>query len=289
MYTPPCEEVHKLSRPEEDRQKEILREIREIRNGHPKESNPSTVYSKDFIYFVVSMFVPVGYGEVDLIPRDSIWHPVIGWVCWAIPAFFFCLILWNRISIRKIARFLVVPIALVFISGAVLAIRSIVDRKDSEIQEEVFRNLSPHVLPPLTDNPMESVFSITNGSGKTTVQSGMLFCGINQILGDKGGVPVTIGKLSSAAIPNVSRLIPGDSRSEPCLMIWSKYVDRTQCVDMKLWMRYTIEPQPSVTKEKWFRLVGYQSRGGTFNWYPEPVGSEMDYCDYFKRQIAPPN
>ena len=281
-----------MSRQEQDRYIEVLRELREIRKNLSEEPIAANVYSKDFIYFALSLFVPIGYGEVDVVPRDSIWHPVVGWICWAIPVYLFARIIWNRMSLKqtrpRVKVLVVLLMAVIFISGVTFALKSFVERKQNEEQEEVSRNLSPHVLPPLTENVMESVFSVTNGSGKTTIPSGMLFCGINQILGEKNGVPVTIGQLSTTAVSNASRLIPGDSRSEPCLMFWSTLVQKTRCVDMKLWMRYTIERQPSVTREKWFRLVGYQSRGGAFNWYPEPISSEMDYCDYFKRQTAPP-
>jgi len=277
-----------VSRQEHDKYNEILRQLRDLQKGISEK--PPGAYSKDFIYFVVSLFFPQGYGEVDLFPRDSVSHPIVGWICWAIPLFPFCHILWNRLSSKPlfVRTIVVVTISAGFLTLASFAINSFIDRQRQTEQEEVSRNLSPHVLPPITENVMESVFSVTNGSSKTAIQSGMLFCGINQILGDKDGMPVKIGQLSSTAVPNASRLIPGDSRSEPCLMYWSTLVKKTQCVDMKLWMRYTIEPQPFVTREKWFRLVGYQSRGGGFNWYPEPVDSQMDYCDYFKRQTAPP-
>src|SRR5882762_215617 len=202
------------------------------------------------------MFIPLGYGEVELIPHDSVWHPIVGWCCFAVPTFVASHIMWKRlakIAIRKLYRIVAITmIASGFLGIAGLAINSFLAKQQESEQEEISRNLTAHVLPPLTENAMESVFSLANGSGKTAISSGMLYCGINQILGDKDGVPVSIGKLSSTAVPNASGLIPGDSRSEPCLMIWSTLVKRTQCVDMKLWMRYSIEPQPSVTREKWF-------------------------------------
>jgi hypothetical protein len=183
-----------------------------------------------------------------------------------------------------------VAIAAGFICGAAFAINAFATRKINNEQDEAFRNLSPHALPPLTENVMESVFSVTNGSSKTTIESKTMYCGINQILGNKNGTPINISKLSTpAAVPNPSRLVPGDSRSDPCLVIWSQLVEKTECVDMSLWMQYTIESQPLVQKERWFRLVGYQARGGSFNWYPESTDSKTDYCDYFRRQITPKN
>ena len=250
-------------------------------------------YSKDALYFVVSMFVPIGYGETDLIPHDSIWHPLIGWACWAIPVYMLCRMIRHWLTQRQsqawIKNLVVTVIAGGFLVGAVFALVAFDTRKKNDVQEEVSRNITPTVYPPLTENVMESVFSLKNGSAKTTISSGLMFCGIYQILGQKDGLPIEIGELSSAAVPNASLLLPGDSRSEPCLMIWSQKVDKATCVDMKLWMRYQIEPQKAVTKDVDFRLVGYQSRGGTFNWYPEPTTSEVKYCDYFRRQIAPPS
>lgn len=279
--------------PRQDRYSEVLHELREMRKELKREQVVTGVYSKDFVYFAVSLFIPLGYGEVDLIPHESIAHPIVGWICWTIPVVIGLRWVWHWLSTKGMRRWvniaLVVVLGLGFCLGALLALKAWVNRRDQEEQEEVSRNLTYEVLPPLTENVMESVFSIANRSSKTTISSGQLFCGINWMFGEMNGQPRTVGQLSSAAIPNASRLTPGDSRSEPCLMLWSKFLQKTSCVDMKLWMRYTIEPQPNVIKEKSFHLVGYQARGGNFNWYPETLDSAIDYCDYFKRQIAPPD
>jgi hypothetical protein len=250
------------------------------------------VYSKDFFYFVVSLLVPLGYGELDLFPRASVWHVVFGWFCWALPLFFFSHLVWIWLISKQrgiVLRMMVMTIIFIlFLSSAATSINGFVGRQRQEERDEIFRSLSPRVYPGLTENVMESVFSVTNGSSRTAI-NGMLFCGVNQIKGENHGTPVTIGQLSSAAVPNSSELKPGDSRSEPCLMMWSNLVQTARCADIELWMKYTLESQPRIMNQKWFRLVGYQSRGGGFNWYPEPVDSNMDYCDYFRRQTAPPN
>jgi len=229
---------------------------------------------------------------MDLVPRESVWHVVFGWLCWAIPLAFLSNMLWIYLASKEKSLVFkigaLVLIGLLFLTAASASVHASITRQRQAEQEEVKRNIVPSVLPPLTENIMESVFSVTNKSSRTTISSGQLFCGINQILGENQGRPVRIGRLSSAAVPNAYQLLPGDSRSEPCLMLWSTLVQKVQCADMDLWMEYAIEPQPRSTQRKRFRLVGYQSRGGSFNWYPEPASSDVDYCDYFRRQTAPP-
>jgi hypothetical protein len=280
-----------LSREEKQRYDALLHDYRELQKSIEEKS--TRIYTKDFIYFVVSMLLPLGYGEVDLISRVSVWHVVFGWLCWAVPSFIGGQILWRWLASKKIIPsrriIAITAIAIIFFGLATKSVLAFINRQQEEQQEEVKRNLVTSVLPPLTENVMESVFSVTNRSSRTTIGSGTLFCGINQLLGENKGVPVNIGQLSTTAVPNASRLVPGDSRSEPCLMLWSNLVQTAKCVDMDLSMKYTIEPQPESEQEKVFRLVGYQSRGGQFNWYPEPTSSQLDYCDYFRRQTAAPN
>ena len=286
--------------PDKTKIDEILKELRctrkdleKLRQEFAEEETEQNVYSKDFIYFAVSMFVPVGYGEVDLIPRDSLWHPIIGWICWFIPVYMGLRMLSHWLKGKRwniplnAGRLVVGALLIVYILGAISALRLWVERKHQGEQDDVARNLSIRVLSPLTENALESVFSVTNGSRSLAISSKTLHCGILNLHGAKNGMPISIETLNTTAVPNAAEMMPGDSRSEPCLMGWSSLVETTQCADMLLWLEYRIETQPSIAKEKEFRLAGYQARGGSFNWYPEPVKSETNYCDFFSKQVAP--
>jgi len=145
-----------MSRQEQDRYIEVLRELREIRQSLPRETTVNKVFDKDFIYFAMSLFVPIGYGETDLIPRDSIAHPIVAWICWVIPIAMGGRIIWHRMTQRALHTGVKVVVAAAIAIGlftaAFFALKSFVDRKNKDVQDEGARNLSTHVLPPLTEN-----------------------------------------------------------------------------------------------------------------------------------------
>lgn len=172
-----------LSREEKQRYDELLQQYRELQQSIVEK--PARIYTKDFIYFVVSMLLPLGYGEVDLISRASVWHVVFGWLCWAVPLFVACHILWRKLSSKQISliwRLLVTTvIAMGFLGLATKSVSAFLNRQREEQQEEVKRNLVPSVLPPLTENIMESVFSVTNKSSKTTIGEECFFAALTRL------------------------------------------------------------------------------------------------------------
>jgi hypothetical protein len=164
-------------------------------------------------------------------------------------------------------------------------------------QDETFERLTVnhYLVPGEEDDPMHTMFSVTNGSSYEISRQHGITCLTNETVGNGGTSTdkhltswVVNGKMFFSGgmhtfdrPPASTTLVPGgDAQTDPCLAVWD-YEHGTDCADITLIFWYALENQPGVNREKRFRLVAYKGKTGQFAWYSEPESSPEEYCKAF--------
>jgi hypothetical protein len=179
-------------------------------------------------------------------------------------------------------------------------------------QDNVFQNLiAGHFLEPGTeDDPMHTMFSVTNGSKFEISKKHRIVCFTRLAVADNGihtvegmysavidgklnlglgsinygaDVPLDMNRASRFFVPSDSILESGngDGETVPCLKFY--HVERPECVDMTVIFWYSLESQPTVERTKEFRYVAYRGKNGQFQWDTQPIGEGNSYCREFIR------
>jgi hypothetical protein len=159
---------------------------------------------------------------------------------------------------------------------------------------DVSQHLVPrHEVPPGEDDPMHTMFSITNGGSFDISRKHQITCftrlalssnGTGVVSGMWSGVVDGHLTLSGSELVHTSSdyvlRAGGDAVTEPCLQFF-RFENGTSCVDMDLIFWYSLDTQPNYEEEKKFRYVAYKGKNGEFMWYGEPVESSERYCKRF--------
>lgn len=141
-----------------------------------------------------------------------------------------------------------------------------------EQQEDVYQHLSARAELPAPGDAMSSFFVISNG-GKTRI--GVLdTCGIHLIVGENKGFLARFGILD---FTNGGSLGPGgEALSTQCFnKLPFPFVGPVACADVEIGVQYSLETQPAIRREKFFRFVGYRA-SNNFVFVPEPPSGRND-------------
>ena len=241
-------------------------------------------YGRDLVLAIVFTCLPWGYGETELIPRENIWHPIVGWVLWAFPVAIGIHMIWMWLGSKNQSRSrrtaVVIALTGAFLFLATSSVKAFVGRQMQQEQNDVFEKLSARVELPAAGDVMNGFFVLSNGSKTRIAEAGS--CVIHAIV----GTHAALSGFTSIGFPSGGSLGPGgEAQSFQCLKpAVPQLVGVVVCADVELLVNYSLESQAAVKKEKYFRFTGYRdadqfifvpqpSSGATNN---EPNGSQ--YC-----------
>jgi hypothetical protein len=158
---------------------------------------------------------------------------------------------------------------------------------------ETFQHLTAnhYLVPGEEDDPMHTMFSVTNGGSYEISEKHGITCLTNLAVGNGGAsvqgmfswvadgkVHISGGIHTFGLPPAATTLLPGgDAQTDQCLNWW-KFAKGTDCADITLIFWYSLESQPDVQREKSFRFVAYKGKNGQFSWYAEPQSLQGSYC-----------
>jgi len=164
-------------------------------------------------------------------------------------------------------------------------------------RDDVWQNLraDPYVIGP-RDDPMTTLFTVTNGSRFEISKKHQIICGVNiaidqqhayilgpvetAIVNDK---MVTLWSDNPDLFPHTlstSRVTSGgDVQTDACLRVLN-FASGTECVDLTLTFWYALESQPDMEQQKRFRMVAFRNGDGEFKWVKESLNSGENYCQY---------
>jgi hypothetical protein len=169
------------------------------------------------------------------------------------------------------------------------------DGKLQDQREDVWKHLTAGHYVPLgsEDDPMHTMFSVTNGGSYTISRRREIVCLTNLSVGNNGTSRVESiasafnnGRMQMGGIDAfpwdrseaTSALESGgDAETQPCLEFY-EFKNGTDCADVTLVFRYSLDNQPSTAQERKFRFVAYKSKTGAFSWYQQPVEASERYC-----------
>lgn len=152
------------------------------------------------------------------------------------------------------------------------------------------------------DDPMHTVFTVTNGSSYEISKRHALGCSTTLAIGNNGNMaivspdPVTFNPDGShngwhGVRPNItasSTLQPGrDAESVPCLSWFNFQSGKTDCADVTVVFWYSLETQPDTDQEKKLRYVAKKGKDGRFSWSQQPIKSKEQYCAGFYKGPPP--
>jgi len=145
-----------------------------------------------------------------------------------------------------------------------------------ELQKDTYLRLSSSVDLPNDGNPFLSMFTITNGSPNKIAQH-TISCGMNLIVTDGWEVSNISGGAKTSDAPLIGG---GDAQTDPCLSIFN--ISNPKCFDVTVVFSYSLDVQPELSTNKFFRFVG-RPLTGRFMWTRQPVEQRQTYCESFKR------
>ena len=164
---------------------------------------------------------------------------------------------------------------------------------------DAFRNLTATVDESAED-PMQSTFTITNGSNQEISQLHGVTCFTHLAIGNyqtsslKGFYSWILNRANSKAmqmsgIPQTFERGPaeytikagGDAQSDACLAYWG-FQYGTDCADVTVMFWYSLETQPDVHQEKDFRFVARKVSANRYSWHRESVSNKAGYCDSYQ-------
>jgi hypothetical protein len=151
-----------------------------------------------------------------------------------------------------------------------------------------------------SNDPMGTIFTITNKSSNEISRKHELMCFTRSALGTRNGLKWAVEQLTSVIRKGQMALIPathipppfligpheledapiepgGDAQSDQCLA-WFRF-SSTECADVTIGFWYTLESQPDIEQEISKRWYAYKDQSGKFNWVPQPTGAYTDYCN----------
>jgi hypothetical protein len=154
-------------------------------------------------------------------------------------------------------------------------------------------------------SPLKTLFTITNNSHYALSTKNKLMCHVNHAVGNDGtseqqyiwegekiddrtgkwtgifgGTSTTDTLWDILPTMPAARIEPGgDSTTAQCLTTIG-FKDSTDCIDVTLIFLYTLDTQPNMRQEKYFRYVGTMD-SNSFAWRRQPVESRTDYCQRF--------
>jgi hypothetical protein len=171
-------------------------------------------------------------------------------------------------------------------------------------RDNVFNNLiSNHYVPPGDeDDPMNSMFTVTNNSIYQISQKHQIVCRTNMAVGNGGRVlesnePIfsaeengfmQIGyQLAPFLIPASSTLAAGgDAQTDECLA-FLHFGYGADCVDVTVIFWYALESQPDFEQLKEFRYYAPKGKDGRFDWYQEPQNDSISHCLAYYKPVPP--
>jgi hypothetical protein len=162
-------------------------------------------------------------------------------------------------------------------------------------REDVYQHLEFSHNIPLgeEDDPMHTVFTVTNGSSYEISKRHVMGCSTTFAVGHNGTMgivshdPVTFNPDGSFmgwhdVRPNItasSTLQPGqDAESVACLSWFNFGGGGTDCADVTMIFWYSLETQRDIDQEKKLRYVAKKGKDGRFLWSQQPINSKEQYC-----------
>jgi hypothetical protein len=163
-----------------------------------------------------------------------------------------------------------------------MTIHWLLDLKLDEKQQDVYRNISARVSLPQKSIPSLSLFSVSNG-GNSTIGKHQIGCYINLLVGNSGTTSArdfvsTMETFDAPLAPN------GDSETVPCVPLEAEH--GWECLDVTLFISYSLEIQPEKPNRKNFRFVAYNFPGGGFQWVQQRLAAPKSYCASYLKQPA---
>jgi hypothetical protein len=153
----------------------------------------------------------------------------------------------------------------------------------------------------VSNDPMRTIFTITNKSSNEISRKHELMCFTRSALGTRNGYKWAVEQFTSVIRKGKMELIPanyhipppfevgthgvadapiepgGDAQSDQCLA-WFNF-SNTECADVTIGFWYTLESQPDVEQEISKRWYAYKDQGGKLKWVPQPTRAYSDYCN----------
>lgn len=145
-----------------------------------------------------------------------------------------------------------------------------------DFQSDAYQNLAANVTLPPSGDPFRSFFEVTNG-GKSRIAKHTIICGIN-IIATSTAVWENLGGIVTSSDAPLGH--GGDSESDPCLAVFGG--GQPRCFDVTMRFTYSLEVQPELFRDKYFRFVGI-ANANKFMWLTEPVEQVKSYCASFVR------
>jgi hypothetical protein len=170
------------------------------------------------------------------------------------------------------------------------------DGKLQDQRENVFQHLefSHYLASSDENNPMNTIFTVTNGGGYQISRNNLIGCEVILAVGDQGASFVqNIGRPAYANPDNghieISRtgehpqfvgslLNRGDDAESAKCLSWFGFQHGAQCLDVRIVFWYSLESQPDREQEKKVRYVAGKGNDGKFSWLPQPADSPQSYC-----------
>lgn len=142
-------------------------------------------------------------------------------------------------------------------------------------QKETRVGLVANALSPPTLSPLESIFTIANGS--THQIGGHSFkCGINLVVYNQGNGFLSQFSTTKQDFFDGKIEGNGDTQSYKCLDLFKATREQMDCLDVVAHFEYSIETQPNITETKEFRFVADKEDG--FVWTKQPLNDPKQYC-----------
>jgi hypothetical protein len=149
-----------------------------------------------------------------------------------------------------------------------------IGQKLDDQQSSVYQKLTATVELPPSGDPVESFFTIKNGS-EVDISDDDTVCRINFASYDSGNVQSNT-KDFLLGRPKAPLLAGDDGKSDFCAALRSE-PDKLTCADVTWEYHYTISTQPQVWKSKPFRFATYKF-GDRFLWHSEPTSETRSPC-----------
>jgi hypothetical protein len=159
------------------------------------------------------------------------------------------------------------------------------DGKLQDQRDNAFQNLTAgHRLPPgVEDDPTYTMFSVING-GSFDISKHRIICHTTLAVGNNG---TSEFRGFNIEVPHSDSVLKagGDVSTDQCLHY--HFEQETDCADVTLVFRFSLDTQPNFEQEKLFRFIAYKGRNGNFEWYGEPQEEPGSRCEQFLKPVKP--
>lgn len=263
-----------------ERRKVSQDDLAENRNPPPKSSDTQVPLRGVFGSAALALFCSALYaylgtaGVVDMRPAISLL--ILTWVFWVAFTVDLWWGRWNRRN-NTLAVISLVEMTVILATIHIWVIEWAKSQELAKKQADTYRFLASRViLPPFAERPMESHFSIVNNASSAIGKYEMR-CGINLIV-NKSKRPAIEGPSLQAQFYDGPIQGNGDSsETDECLSGITFSDGEPSCLDISLWVIYSLQDQPNVRRCKSFRYVGIED-GDKYLWLTEPAAMKHSLC-----------